>query len=321
MITDEQLRERLAQTDPAVGRRAPEVLGRVVSDRRRRPVLRPILMTAAAVIVLALVGTAVVPQLLPTTGSDSMTATGEAAPQSTVSTEGATDASEQASPQEPAMIRTAAIVSGTQDPNASADRFVQAIEDLGGRVVSQTVVTEGSGRVPVQTDTTSMSTAYPTGPGVWLTVQVPADQYEQALVAARETGQVVRLEQNAQDVTAEVVDTDARIRALASSLAQLRTLMDRAQSVSEVIAVEEAIAQRQADFDALRAQQRELRNATQMASVSVALMSPKDAAAAVGQPSPGSTAPRWALGLALAGGLVIAGVWVTRRRRRSDTAA
>ena len=214
------------------------------------------------------------------------------------------------------MIRTASMVVGTQDPAAAADRFLGTVESLGGQVVSQTVVTEGSGKAPVQTDS-SMPIPYPTGPGVWLTVQVPADQYEQALAAARESGQVVRLEQTAQDVTAEVTDTNARVRALESSLAQLRTLMDRAQSVSEVIAVEEAISQRQADLDALRAQQRELRTSTQMASVSVALMSPSDAAAAVGQPEPQNTALRWILGLTLVAGLAVAGTWAVRRRRHS----
>lgn len=314
MITDEQLREQVAQADPAAGQRAPDVLGRVAADRRPRPVLRPLLLTAAAVIAMVLVGNAVIPQLLPAGQSDSVsTVTGQAAPESEAMTEQVPDSADRVESQQQAMIRTASIISGTQDPSASADQFLQAVESLGGQVLSQTVVTEGSGRTAIQTDS-AMPTPYPTGPGVWLTVQVPADQYDQALAAARETGQVVRLEQSAEDVTAEVTDTDARVRALESSLARLRTLMDRAQSVSEVISVEEAISQRQADLDALRAQQRELRNQTQMARVSIALMSPSDAAAAVGQPPTGNSALRWTLGLALVAGLTIAGVWAMRRR-------
>ena len=320
MITDEQLRDQVAQADPAAGRVAPDVLGRVVADRRRRPMLRPLLLTAAAVIAVALAGTVVIPQLLPAGQSDStLTVTGQAAPESEAMTEQAPDSADRTDPQQPAMIRTASVLSGTPDPNASADQFLRAVESLGGQVVSQTVVTEGSGQTAIQTDS-AMPIPYPTGPGVWLTVQVPADRYEQALAAARETGQVVRLEQNAQDVTAEVTDTDARVRALETSLAQLRSLMDRAQSVSEVIAVEEAISQRQADLDALRAQQRELRSATQMASVSVALMSPADAAAAAGQPPTENAALRWTLGLALVAGLAVAGLWAMRRKRAATGA-
>jgi hypothetical protein len=152
-----------------------------------------------------------------------------------------------------------------------------------------------------------MPMPYRTGPGVWLTVEVPVNRFDEALADARaKRANTVRLEQSAQDVSATVADIDARVRALRSSVAQLRSLMDDATSISEVIALEDAIAARQSELDGLVAQQRELRNSTTMSQISLALMSPDDAAAAVGEepPTPG---PRRAgpSGLALTAGLIV----------------
>jgi uncharacterized coiled-coil protein SlyX len=70
---------------------------------------------------------------------------------------------------------------------------------------------------------------------------------------------------------------DTRITALESSLARLTELMDEANDISDVIALEQAIAQRQAELDALRAQQRDLANQTAMSTISLTLMTPEDA--------------------------------------------
>ena len=97
--------------------------------------------------------------------------------------------------------------------------------------------------------------------------------------------------------------------------------MDEATSVSEVIALEDAIATRQSELDGLVAQQRELRNSTSMSQISLALMSPEDAAAAVGEEAPDPWTPvRWALGLALTAGLIILVIVMTRRGRDRPTA-
>jgi hypothetical protein len=122
---------------------------------------------------------------------------------------------------------------------------------------------------------------YPSGPGIWLTVTVPVDRYDQALAAARQTGEVVRLEQSSYDVATQVADVDARIEALEASLARLTALMDQADDVSDVIALEQAIAQRQSELDSLRAQQRALAEQTSMSTISLTLMSPEDAQASV----------------------------------------
>lgn len=351
MTTDEALRDRLAQCDPAAGATAPDVLGRIDASvvepvrapRWRRP---SVLLVAAAVTVMGLLALASLPAILPWAApggstSDSAPAapgtqsfTAEDAPatssegantdsaQSTASEPGSTGPGGPASVGEPTMVRTASVLVGTENPAAAADDFLRTIAGLGGQVTSQTVVTQGDAGAdspvvgPMEAVGESMPW-YPQGPGVWLTVQVPADKYQQALTAARATGEVVRLEQSAYDAGAQIADTDARIRALESSLARLRALMGDAQDVGDVIRLEDAIATRQADLDSLRAQQRELAGQTSMSQISLTLMDPADAKVSV-DPSPTSN---WALVAAWTGAvlmvltLAVLGYRALRRRR------
>jgi hypothetical protein len=322
MISDETLRARLAGLDPAQDLDAPDVLDRLELDEP--PVTRrwgrPVILAAAAVAAVGLFGVAVVPNLFPSGGSSStaIQAQDRAIDDAPTAESAGTGAEEQpVYPGGPSIIRTASLLIGTEDPTAAADAYVARITALGGSVTSRTDVTEGDAAPATTMDSDAMMPMpYPSGPGVWLTVEVPANRFDEALADAREAGQTVRLEQSAQDVSATVADIDARVRALRSSVAQLRSLMDEATSVSEVIALEDAIAARQSELDGLVAQQRELRNSTTMSQISLALMSPDDAAAAVGDDPPNAWTPaRWALGLALTAGLIILVVIVTRRRR------
>ena len=101
---------------------------------------------------------------------------------------------------------------------------------MGGRVTSESVVTEGGGGAQPYGPEVAMSRDmgmsypypwYPSGPGIWLTVQVPVDDYDKAMEAARDAGEVVQMQQSTYDVGAQVADVDARIKALEASLVRL----------------------------------------------------------------------------------------------------
>ena len=243
------------------------------------------------------------------------------------------------------LVRSASLLVGTDEIESERDAFVATILALGGRVTSETVVTEGSDGNPVMSggmmaeQDIAMSSYpypwYPTGPGVWLSVEVPVDQYDKAVEAARSTGEVVQMQQSSYDVGAQKSDVDARITALEASLARLTALMDDAKNVGDVIALEQAIASRQAELDSLRAQQRNLANQTAMSQISLTLMSPDDARGTI-EPQPEQTwwesfldglGEFWSwLGNALliVSPLLIAGAiiwWVRRRQARSATRA
>jgi hypothetical protein len=196
-----------------------------------------------------------------------------------------------------ALVRSGSVLVGTEDPEAARDTFVATILAMGGRVTSESVVTEGSSGVqpygPEVSTSRDMGMSYPypwypSGPGIWLTVQVPVDDYDQAMEAARDAGEVVQMQQSTYDVGAQVADVDARIKALEASLVRLTTLMDEAKDITDVITLEQAISQRQSELDALKAQQRDLENQTAMSQISLTLMSPEDAQNSV-DPQPQQT--------------------------------
>jgi hypothetical protein len=196
-----------------------------------------------------------------------------------------------------ALVRSGSVLVGTEDPEAARDTFVATILAMDGRVTSESVVTEGGGGVqpygPEVSQSRDMGMTYPypwypSGPGIWLTVQVPVDDYDEAMEAARDAGEVVQMQQSTYDVGAQVADVDARITALEASLVRLTALMEDATDITDVITLEQAISQRQAELDALRAQQRDLENQTAMSQISLTLMSPEDAQNSV-DPQPQQT--------------------------------
>ena len=196
-----------------------------------------------------------------------------------------------------ALVRSGSVLVGSEDPEAARDAFVATILAMGGRVTSESVVTEGgSGAQPYGPEVAMSSDMgmsypypwYPNGPGIWLTVQVPVDDYDKAMEAARDAGEVVQMQQSTYDVGAQVADVDARIKALEASLVRLTALMDQAKDITDVITLEQAISQRQSELDALKAQQRDLANQTAMSQISLTLMSPDDAQNSV-DPQPQQT--------------------------------
>jgi hypothetical protein len=195
------------------------------------------------------------------------------------------------------LVRSGSVLVGTDDVEAARDKFVATILAMGGRVTSESIVTEGSNGAQPYGPEVAMSSDmgmsypypwYPSGPGIWLTVQVPVDDYDKAMEAARDAGEVVQMQQSTYDVGAQVADVDARIKALEASLVRLTALMDDAKDITDVITLEQAISQRQSELDALKAQQRDLANQTAMSQISLTLMSPDDAQNSV-DPQPQQT--------------------------------
>lgn len=104
-----------------------------------------------------------------------------------------------------------------------------------------------------------------------VTVQVPADSLDPYLEQLQALGTVDSLDVSAQDITTQVVDLDARIDALQTSIDRLTTLMAEAERVEDLLAVETELARRQAELDSLTAQRTYLADQVAMSTVTVSL--------------------------------------------------
>ncbi len=105
--------------------------------------------------------------------------------------------------------------------------------------------------------------------GVEMTIRVPEPSLEQAMDAVSQLGQVVKRDISADDVTERVVDLAARAGTLRAMRDRLRDLLERAESISSIITVEQELARVQAELDSIEQRLEYLRNNAALAELAV----------------------------------------------------
>ncbi len=156
------------------------------------------------------------------------------------------------------VVKTASITVTAEDPPAAADRAETVATDAGGRIDGRT---EYGGSVLDRARIT-------------LTLRVPADKLDGVIDELKHLGTVESLDMRAEDVTSQRVDLDARITALQTSVDRLLAIMRDAEDPSALIEAENALSQRQADLDSLRAQRAALGEQISYSTVTVELIAP-----------------------------------------------
>ncbi|WP_435060053.1 DUF4349 domain-containing protein [Streptomyces sp. bgisy060] len=139
-----------------------------------------------------------------------------------------------------------------------------------------------------------------------LVLRVPQERYDSVLAGLAGTGKLLDRKADAQDVTDQVVDVESRIATQRASVARVRELMDRAEKLSDVVTLEGELSRRQADLEALLAQQASLKDRTTLATITLRLSEEKPPPAEREEGRPG-------FGDALSGGwnaLVGAAAWI-----------
>ncbi|MDZ4236369.1 MAG: DUF4349 domain-containing protein [Dietzia sp.] len=168
-------------------------------------------------------------------------------------------------PVERDVIKTASMTITVPDPSAAADEAAVIVEREDGRVDSRSEnAGSGSGRA-----VTSM------------VLRVPAAKLDETVRRLKTLGTVEAATTTAEDVTAQRVDLDARIRALQTSVDRLLEIMRDASDPESLITAEGALSKRQADLDSLRAQREALGDRVSYSTVDVSFSAER-----VGGPSP-----------------------------------
>lgn len=163
------------------------------------------------------------------------------------------------------VIQTGSITLRVDEITESIPAVIQLAENLNGRVDDQSQYTDPN--------LNKVSSAY-------LLVRVPEENYQSFLDQVSEFGNVEALNTARADVTLQSVDLTARIQSLETSITRLEQLVDEASNVSDLIAAESALAERQAELNGLLSQQKYLADQVDMASIYVSLLR-KDALDAV----------------------------------------
>jgi hypothetical protein len=111
-------------------------------------------------------------------------------------------------------------------------------------------------------------------------LRVPTAGYDRLLTGLAALGTLIGRTVNVEDVTGEVVDVGSRIKSQQASVARVRALMERADRLGDVVALEGELSTRQAALEALQAQQASLKSRTDLATVTLRLTEPPVRAAA-----------------------------------------
>jgi hypothetical protein len=77
-----------------------------------------------------------------------------------------------------------------------------------------------------------------------LTLRVPSASFEKALDALAGLGTVRHRQQSVEDVTTQVIDNAARVRAQKASVASIQQLLARAKTIAEIMSIEAQLATR-----------------------------------------------------------------------------
>jgi hypothetical protein len=78
-------------------------------------------------------------------------------------------------------------------------------------------------------------------------------------------------------VTTELADVDSRVRTQERSVARVRTLLARADTIGEVVQIESELARREADLESLQAQLARLKDVTDLSTIEVLLVARDEA--------------------------------------------
>ncbi len=160
---------------------------------------------------------------------------------------------------------------------------IQLRTDKVGAVVSgieQVAATQGGFVDSEQTSTDSHGVAQSSS----ITLRVPVDNFEAAVDAVSGLGTATQKRISTEDVTGRVADVSSRVTSARQAIAQLRLLFNKATKLGDIITLESELSGRQADLEALEAEQRALNDQTSLATIAVNVAHP--AAAPPAKPAP-----------------------------------
>ncbi|WP_454295503.1 DUF4349 domain-containing protein [Salana multivorans] len=159
---------------------------------------------------------------------------------------------------ERSVIQTGYVYGTSEDPVTAGAEIVALVEAAGGRIESQLIVTEAEHRHPSAN----------------LTTRIPSESLTGVLAELGTVVEVVESQLLADDVTAQVVDLDARIRAKELLIERLEDLLAGSATTADIISAEETLTQRQTELEQLLTQRKGYSDAVEMATIEVNVSMP-----------------------------------------------
>ena len=170
---------------------------------------------------------------------------------------------------EPAIIQTGTLTVQSDDVARARFDLGKVVDSYRGTIADEKTTASSEGAVRLSR----------------VELRIPSDDFDAAMTDLADLGKVTASTRKAQDVTGEVIDTRARIRAQEQSLARVEVLFSRAEDIRDIVAIEAQLSRRQAELDSLTGQLAYLEDQAALSTITVYLeQAPDDPAPAVAAP-------------------------------------
>jgi hypothetical protein len=155
-------------------------------------------------------------------------------------------------------LQRSVISSGTvslagEDVRATRQDVQRVVDAQGGEITDETTESDSEG-----------DTSY-----VRMVVRVPSRKFGETMSALEQVGVLRSSDRGSEDVTTQVIDNGARVRAQEASLRRVELLLADARDLKDVIWIESQLTGRQAELDSLKSQQSWLADQTSLSTITV----------------------------------------------------
>lgn len=152
------------------------------------------------------------------------------------------------------LILTANVSFRSTDPWATADKARAIAAGLGGDLLALSQTGSGDQR------------------SAQLTIRVPSDRFDEALTQIKKLdGEVLTSGVNAQDVTDQYVDIQARLSAKKAEEQQYLTLLAKASTVDEILKVQSALATTRTQIEQLQGQVNSMKSRIDYSTITMSI--------------------------------------------------
>ncbi len=103
----------------------------------------------------------------------------------------------------------------------------------------------------------------------YYSIKVPAGSYSDFLADLNDVGQILNLSEQSEDLTSQVIDVEARLESLNRQEARLLALLDETGELSDLILIQDQLAQVQYEIESYLGQQRALQGLISYSTISI----------------------------------------------------
>lgn len=146
------------------------------------------------------------------------------------------------------IIRTASLTLAVEDNEERVSVLSSMVKEYGGYVQSNRKYTQKR---------------------VILNVKVPSEKLDSFINDVSDLGTLTSKSSSSQDVTTQVIDIDARLKNLIALRARYRELLNKANTVEEIVSIEKELSKIQTEIDLIDGRRKSLLDQVAMSSVNV----------------------------------------------------